>query len=171
MGRIRQEDRRDLVLGFVTLMTMMGAHALVETARDTLFLSRLDAEQLPWAYLCIAGLSLATVRANTWMLERTRDKRRLLAASLVVGGLVHAGFYLLLGGAREGMLFAFYVWTGHLASILVVQFWLLLDDVVTVTEAKRLFGPIAAGGVVEVDTTTDTLAHAIAGHKRSACRA
>lgn len=136
------------MLGFVTLMTMMSAHALVETARDTLFLTNLDAEQLPWAYLCIAALSFVTVRANVWALGRTRDKRRLLTGSLLVGGAVHAAFYVLLGGAREPLLFAFYVWTGHLASILVVQFWLLLDDVVTVTEAKRLFGPIAAGGVV-----------------------
>ncbi|MEM1415209.1 MAG: HEAT repeat domain-containing protein [Myxococcota bacterium] len=148
MARIRPEDRRDLVLGFVTLMTMMAAHALVETARDTLFLTNLDAEKLPWAYLSIAALSLVTVKANQMVLARTRDKRTLLAISLAFGGVGHAVFFQLLGGAREPLLFAFYVWTGHLATILVVQFWLLLDDVVTVTEAKRIFGPVAAGGVV-----------------------
>ncbi|MBC7173475.1 MAG: hypothetical protein H5U40_13630, partial [Polyangiaceae bacterium] len=33
------------------------------------------------------------------------------------------------------------------ATVVTVQFWLLLHDAVTVTQAKRVYGPIAAGGV------------------------
>jgi AAA family ATP:ADP antiporter len=43
--------------------------------------------------------------------------------------------------------FGFYVWTGLLITVVLIEFWLLLDDAVTVTQAKRIFPAIAAGGV------------------------
>ncbi len=144
---LRSEDRRNLIIGFLTLMMVMVAHALGETARDSLFLAGLSAERLPWAYLTIAGLALVVVRANQWMLERVRDKRRLLAKTMVFAALVDVGFWVWLEGSPQGRAFALYVWTGLFATITVVQVWLLLDDVVHVGQAKRIFGPIAAGGV------------------------
>ena len=93
MGLIRREDRRNLVIGFTTLMMVMGAHALGETARDTLFLSGLSAESLPWAYLAIAGLALIVVRVNQWALNHVRDKRRLLSATMLASGVIDIGFW------------------------------------------------------------------------------
>lgn len=126
---------------------MMAAHALTETARDALFLSGLDADQLPYAYLAIAGLAALVVRVNQKMLARSQDKRLLLAGSLGFAAVVDValGIAEIQGPAA---LFGLYVWTGLVATVVVVQFWLLLDDVVTVTQAKRIFGPVAAGGVV-----------------------
>ena len=147
MGLIRREDRRNLVIGFTTLMMVMGAHALGETARDTLFLSGLSAESLPWAYLAIAGLALIVVRVNQWALNHVRDKRRLLSATMLASGVIDIGFWFWLRGDPQGRAFTLYVWTGLFATITVVQVWLLLDDVVNVAQAKRIFGPIAAGGV------------------------
>lgn len=144
---LRSEDRRNLVIGFLTLMMVMVAHALGETARDSLFLAGLSAESLPWAYLTIAGLALVVVRANQWMLDRVRDKRKLLTKTMVLAALVDVGFWVWLEGSPQGRAFALYVWTGLFATITVVQVWLLLDDVVHVGQAKRIFGPIAAGGV------------------------
>ncbi len=150
-----REDRRNFGIGFATLAAMMAAHALTETARDALFLSRLDASLLPWAYLAIAGLALGVVRLNQRMLAKSSDKRVLLAGSLVVAAGVAALFGYLLGGRVDGtrsqisteVLFGLYIWSGLVATVVVVQFWLLLDDAVTVTQAKRIFGPVAAGGV------------------------
>ena len=44
---VRREDRRNLLVGFVGLMTIMTAHSVMETARDTLFLTNLPATELP----------------------------------------------------------------------------------------------------------------------------
>ena len=148
MGGVRAEDRRNLAIGFFSLFALMAAHALSETARDALFLSRLDAAQLPWAYLAIAGLALVVVRFNQVLLSKAADKRKLLGGSLFFAAVVDVGWGLAPLDARPGLLFALYVWTGLVATVVVVQFWLLLDDVVTVTQAKRIFGPVAAGGVV-----------------------
>lgn len=144
---LRSDDRRNLIIGFLTLMMVMVAHALGETARDSLFLAGLSAEQLPWAYLTIAGLALVVVRGNQWMLDRVRDKRKLLTKTMIIAAIVDAVFWVWLEGDPQSRAFALYVWIGLFATVTVVQVWLLLDDVVDVAQAKRIFGPIAAGGV------------------------
>lgn len=48
---IRTEDRRATRVAFLTLFGLLAGHAMLETARDALFLAKLPASQLPWAYL------------------------------------------------------------------------------------------------------------------------
>ncbi|MEM7436047.1 MAG: HEAT repeat domain-containing protein [Myxococcota bacterium] len=145
---IREEDRHDLTFGFLGLLALMAAHATLETARDALFLAGLPATDLPWAYLAIAALAIVALRAQQRLLDVVGNRHRLLAASLIGGALVTLGFWFSIRAFGPWSLLAFYVWTGLLATVLVVQFWLLLDESVTVTRAKRIFPLIAAGGVV-----------------------
>ncbi|MEM1030047.1 MAG: MFS transporter [Myxococcota bacterium] len=139
-------DRRDTGVGFVTLVALLGAHSMLETARDALFLDRLPVEWLPLAYLAIAGVALAVGRANQWAVLRY-PRRRLLSLSLAVGGVVTAGFYTITGDHAPWALGALYVWSGLTTTVVVVQFWLQLGDVLDVGQAKRLFSIIGAGGV------------------------
>lgn len=144
---VRREDRRHLAVGFVGLMAIMTAHSVMETARDTLFLSSLPATALPGAYLAIALLAIAELTVHRRMSPYVRDRRALLAASLVFGALVTLGFWALLEDLGAWAPFGFYVWTGLLITVVLIEFWLLLGDAVTVTQAKRIFPAIAAGGV------------------------
>jgi ATP:ADP antiporter, AAA family len=144
---LRPEDRRDTAVGFGTLVALLAAHSMLETARDALFLEKLPPEYLPLAYIAIAVLALVVSRANQAALSRF-SRRRLLSASLFVGGLVTALFWQLTAAPTPWMLGALYVWTGLLATVVVVQFWLQLGDVLDVEQAKRLFSLIAAGGLV-----------------------
>jgi len=144
---IRREDRRNLLFGFVGLMTIMTAHAIMETARDTLFLTNLPATDLPRAYLAIALLAIVELKLHERVLRHVRDRRILLAASLLFGSLVTLGFWALLDQLGPWAPFGFYVWTGLLITVVLIEFWLLLGDAVTVTQAKRIFPAIAAGGV------------------------
>jgi HEAT repeat protein len=144
---IRREDRRNLAVGFVGLLAIMTAHSVMETARDTLFLTSLPATYLPRAYLAIALLAILELKVHERVLRHVHDRRRLLAASLVFGSLVTFGFWALLDEMGRWALFGFYVWTGLLITVVLIEFWLLLDDAVTVTQAKRIFPIIAAGGV------------------------
>ena len=144
---IRREDRRNLAVGFVGLLAIMMAHSVMETARDTLFLTSLPATYLPRAYLAIALLAVLELKVHERVLRHVRDRRTLLAASLVFGSLVTLGFWALLDEMGAWAPFGFYVWTGLLITVVLIEFWLLLDDAVTVTQAKRIFPVIAAGGV------------------------
>jgi AAA family ATP:ADP antiporter len=144
---IRREDRRNLAVGFVGLLAITMAHSVMETARDTLFLTSLPATHLPRAYLAIALLAILELKVHGRVLRHVRDRRTLLAASLVFGSLVTLGFWALLDEMGAWAPFGFYVWTGLLITVVLIEFWLLLDDAVTVTQAKRIFPAIAAGGV------------------------
>ena len=144
---IRREDRRNLVVGFVGLLAIMSAHSVMETARDTLFLTSLPATHLPRAYLAIALLAILELRIHERVLRRVRDRRKLLSASLVFGSFITLSFWAFLEEMGAWAPFGFYVWTGLLITVVLIEFWLLLDDAVTVTQAKRIFPAIAAGGV------------------------
>ena len=71
----RREDRRNLIVGFVGLMAIMTAHSVMETARDTLFLTSLPATDLPRAYLAIALLAILELKVHERVLPHVRDRR------------------------------------------------------------------------------------------------
>lgn len=134
-------------MAFATLVGIVTAHAMLETARDALFLEALPARHLPLAYLAIAAFALILGELNQRLAARV-PRRKLLAATLVCGGLITAGFWRWTAARHPWVLGALYVWSGLLATVVVVQFWLLLGDVLDVSRAKRLFPLIGAGGLV-----------------------
>jgi AAA family ATP:ADP antiporter len=144
---VRPEDRRDTGVAFFTLAAILTGHSMLETARDAMFLEKLPPEQLPIAYIAIALFALLVTKLNTGAAQRF-SRRKLLSISLMIGGAVTALFYQLTASTDALMLGALYVWTGVLATAVVVQFWLQLGDVLDVTQAKRVFSIIAAGGLV-----------------------
>ncbi len=148
---LRPEDYRDTIVAFCTLLGVLAGHAMLETARDALFLASLPASQLPWAYIAIAVVALVVTRFNQRAMARF-SRRRALPVTLVAGALVTAGLWAVLESNEPWALFALYVWTGLLTTVVVVQFWLHLGDVLNVSQAKRAFALIGAGGLVGAAT-------------------
>lgn len=144
---LRSTEARGAWKAFGTLAGMMLAHAMLETARDALFLSKVSADRLPWAYLAIALLAVAATRANRWLLARV-TLRNALTVSLALGALVTLGFFFARKLDPLVLSFALYVWTGLFATVAVVQFWLLQAAALDVNQAKRSFAFIGAGGLV-----------------------
>ena len=143
LPNLRKEDRRIVGVAFLILLFLMMSHALLETARDALFLGEL----LPWAYLAIAVLAVIELRFINKLLVRTKDRRRLLSVSMAITSVITLGFWFWIRSHTSSGVLSFYVWTGLLVTVILVQLWLLVGDSVTVTQAKRVFAPIAAGGV------------------------
>ena len=129
------------------MLLVMMSHAMLETARDALFLEQLPARRLPWAYLAIAVLAVLELRAINKLLEWVTDRRRLLSVSMAAASAITFAFWAWLQNGTPIGVMSFYVWTGLLVTVVLVQLWLLIGDSVTVTQAKRVFAPIAAGGV------------------------
>lgn len=144
---LRPDDRRNTIVAFASLFLVMVGHAVLETARDALFLAKLPAAHLPWAYLAIAAAAVLLTGANRQCSELVRP-RSLLTSSLVVAAVATAGMWALVGNGGDAVLYAFYIWTGVVATVVVVQFWLLLSDVFTVTQAKRVYALVGAGGTM-----------------------
>jgi AAA family ATP:ADP antiporter len=128
----------------IVLFLIMVAHALLETARDALFLTRLGADKLGWAYVAIAVTALAAVTAvRKW--NRSHDAYRMLVVFLIFG-VVGTAVLAVVMVQSPWASFVLYVWTGLVASLVVPTFWLVLDNELRVTEAKRVVAWVAAGG-------------------------
>src|SRR5262245_9470253 len=113
---VRPGERRIVWLGFVTLLTIVAAHTVLETARDALFLADLPASRLPWAYLGIAVIAYIAAPLAARLLG-TRSARRALAGMLLVGALGTAVLWEVVATSLPASLMALYIWTGVLASV------------------------------------------------------
>ncbi len=126
------------------LFLLVGAHGLLETARDSLFLVEQPVTRLPWLYLAVTAgvLVLTPVQRRLWS-GRVHVALSLTLAAAATVTLVFWAF-----AAARSTVLGFYVWTALFSSLVFVQFWLTADEAFSVEEAKRAFGFIAAGGLV-----------------------
>ncbi len=144
---MRKGERRDVWAAFLTLFALIASHSLLETARDALFLAKIPSTNLPWVFLAIAGLSLGSVKLNA-RATRGMTPQRALCSVTITASVITLGFFVL---ARElGLwgLYALYVWSGLLATLVLAHFWDLVGARFTITQAKRLYGFIGAGSVL-----------------------
>jgi len=126
------------------LFLLVGAHGLLETARDSLFLVEQPITRLPWLYLAVTAgvLVLTPVQRRLW----SGRAHVALSLTLAAAAAVTLVFWAL--AAARSTVLGFYVWTALFSSLVFVQFWLTADEAFSVDEAKRAFGFIAAGGLV-----------------------
>lgn len=115
------------------------------SATSALFLSRYDADKLPYVYVIAAVVTSLFGLGYSWLGDRVKF-RRLLSANL---GFTLAMFLLLRGlleltDAPWPTLVAA-VWTELLWALVHLEFWGLAGRLLDVRQAKRLFGLIGAG--------------------------
>jgi ATP:ADP antiporter, AAA family len=139
--------RRHAIAAGLTLFVIMAGHTVLETARDSLFLARMPIERLPWAYVLISVAALVAAEFDRH-LRRRIPPRRLLSLTLLGGALGCVGFSEPFRQHATWAPHAFYVWVALIATLAITQFWLLLSELFTVAEAKRLYSLIAAGGML-----------------------
>jgi AAA family ATP:ADP antiporter len=147
LALVRAGERRNALGAFLTLFGLMTGHALLETARDALFLAHLPPSKLPWVYLAIAAVALALTgsRADD---GRVRTRRAELSIWLVGSALVTLLLWTMAVPHRIWAFYALYIWTGVFATLIVIGFWSLASEYFTVTQAKRLFALIGTGSVL-----------------------
>ncbi|HEY3254308.1 MAG TPA: HEAT repeat domain-containing protein, partial [Polyangiaceae bacterium] len=103
--------------------------------------------RLPWVFLAIAVLSVGLVKLNALATSRLSSRRALSLVTLIAA-LITLGFFAL--GQQLGAwgLYALYVWSGLLATLILAHFWDLVAERFSITQAKRLYGFIGAGSVL-----------------------
>jgi AAA family ATP:ADP antiporter len=142
---VRPGEGRLVFEGAASLFGLIAAHTLLETARDALFLGRLPPSRLTFVYALLAVLAVGVARSNARFV-RAFGRRNALIFTLFAAAHGTVMLYLVPGGPVT--YFILYVWSGLLGSVLVVQFWMFVGQRFTVAQGKRLFGPLAAGGVL-----------------------
>lgn len=142
---IRPGEGRIAFLSGAVLALIIAAHTVVETARDALFLSKLPPERLTFVYALLAVLSLVAGAGSTTLASRF-GRRAALVFSLLA--CAYGAVLLYLRPITDTSVFVLYLGSGVVGTVLPLQFWMMAGQLFSVSQGKRLFGPIASGGVL-----------------------
>jgi len=137
------DERRVQWIAASTLGCVMAGHVLLETACDALFLANVDVERLPFVTIAVAFLALGVSRGSGH-----RSNRSVLVALQAVAAVGTLGFWSLVAASLEWSYYALFLWSGIITSLIAVRFWLVLGELMTIGQGKRLFAAIAMGGSV-----------------------
>ncbi len=127
-----------------------GVLTLGTTVSDTLFLSELPASAIPYLLILPAIAIIPVILLYNRIAARFTLTQVILGSNaLLLGGMVL--FRILLVAPRNAgksfpVLAALYLFVEVSYTLAILQFWSLAGQVFNSREAKRLFGPIAAGG-------------------------
>ncbi|MEZ4399223.1 MAG: hypothetical protein R3B06_04345 [Kofleriaceae bacterium] len=146
----------------VTFCAILMSYYLLRPVRDALVLDG-DPAFIPWLFTA-TFVAMAALAPPWGALVARQPRGRLVAwvhrsfavQLLVFAALVHADYRPLVVGK------VFYVWVSVMNLFGVSVFWSLCADLVRPAAARRLFGPIAAGGTLGAlagPALTRTLAH------------
>ncbi len=127
------------------LLIIITAHTVLETARDALLLVGPGPRALGLVYIAIAVCTLPAAAVSARASQRFGVRTSLRGSLLIAGGAAAALFALPAGRATSIVV---YVASGVIASVVVPLFWMFVGAVLTVSQGRRLFGVIAAAGVV-----------------------
>ncbi|MEP6863602.1 MAG: MFS transporter [Deltaproteobacteria bacterium] len=136
-----------VVSAAATFGALMASYSAFKPVRDTLVLDG-DPDRIPWLFTAtfIAMLVLSPI----WGALVKRGPRRVVPISFHVFALCAFGFAIANHAQWSpiGIGRVFYVWASVFNLFVVSVFWSLLSDLLGSATAKRLYGPIAAGGTI-----------------------
>ncbi|MBA3458283.1 MAG: MFS transporter [Deltaproteobacteria bacterium] len=148
MTRPRTSEISIALWGGVTFAALLASFTMFRPVRDALVLDG-NPDDIPWLFT--ATFAAALVASPLWsrILSR-RPKRRVVPIAFHVFALCLAVFASLVATAVEPVIVGrvFYVWSSVFNIFVVSVFWSLLTDLLGPSTARRLYGPIAAGGTI-----------------------
>jgi ATP:ADP antiporter, AAA family len=136
------------LLLFSCLFLIISSAVIGKIARDSLFLARFRAVQLPYADIA-SGVLVGFVVTSYLRIGRHVSLRGLLVGSQLFFAANCILFWALAHYYHPlWLLPVFYVWVGMFAVLAPTQVWTLANYLLTTREAKRVFGFVAAGGIL-----------------------
>ena len=143
---IRQGEFKATVLLSANYYILLLTYYFLKPARNSLFLSELGAEQLPYVFILIA-IIVVPITSLYSKLSRTLKLNQLINYTLII--LILCLFVLrwLMTQSHDWVPYIFYIWVSIYGALTTAQFWLLANAVYTATQAKRLFPLIGLAGI------------------------
>lgn len=142
---VRRGERWVVLSSSLQLAGIIAAHVCLETARDALFLAQLEPGQLAFVYIGLA-LVVAGIGRIESVVERTLGRANALVLTLMVTAAGTTLFFV--ADRSAAVTFSLYLWVGLTSTLLLLQFWLFAGTRFSVAQGRRLYGLIAAGGVL-----------------------
>jgi ATP:ADP antiporter, AAA family len=143
---VRDGEGRVALLGFASvLLLIITGHTVLEAARDALLLTGPGPRALGIVYIAIAVCAWPAASLAALAAERF-GARLSLGGTLAIAAVLAIALFVVPASTASAM--AVYVVSGLVGSIVVPQFWTLVGKALTVAQSRRLFGLIAAAGVL-----------------------
>ncbi|MBN1221819.1 MAG: hypothetical protein JXB23_01130 [Candidatus Aminicenantes bacterium] len=144
---IKPKEEFIALLLFSYFFLITASFTIIKSLRNAQYLRTYDAIDLPKAYL-LTAVFMAFVVAVHIKLEIKLSRTLLIITScifFVISGAVFAFLFL-----RPWMwvALAFFIWANVFITVLMTQFWIVVNDVFNPREAKRLIGFIGSGGIL-----------------------
>lgn len=143
-------SRADLaiaVCGALTFGALLASFMAFRPVRDALVLDG-SPDQIPWLFTTtFVAVSLVT---PLWAAVVAKRPRHVVPLALHAFAVCAVGFFFVIR-AHVAPVFVgrvFYVWSAIFNLFAVSVFWSMLADLLGPATARRLYGPIAAGGTV-----------------------
>jgi AAA family ATP:ADP antiporter len=134
--------------GALTFAALLASFTAFRPVRDALVLDG-SPDDIPWLFT--ATFASALIASPLWsrLLSR-REKRRVVPITFHLFAVCLVIFATLVQLAARPLLVGrvFYVWSSVYNIFVVSVFWSLLTDLLGPSTARRLYGPIAAGGTL-----------------------
>jgi ATP/ADP translocase len=147
--RLLNLRRGDLVRGlplFIYHFLIISCLVVGQVVRDTLFLDRFQASQLPYVDMAIAAIMLLVVAGYTYS-RRFASLRALQTGSLLAFAGIAGLFWWTTWTYHWTWLYpALYIWVGIFGVLAPTQMWILIVHLLS-TRDRRLLGMVASGGI------------------------
>jgi AAA family ATP:ADP antiporter len=131
-----------------TFAALLASYTAFRPVRDALVLDG-DPEKLPWVFF--ATFVAISVASPAWSaLLARRPARSFVAIAFHAFAACAVAFFVLVESGIAPIVVGrvFYVWSAVFNLFVVSVFWSLLADLLGPGYARRLYGPIAAGGTI-----------------------
>ena len=145
--KLERGEELPVLLLFLYLTTALAAFVIAKSVRDSLFLERFSARNLPYAYIGVALVIGLVISVYVRFASRVRQTT-LISATL---GTFILNVLLLWWGMRAEwapIAGIFYIWTNIFGIIITVQVWTVAGNILDTRQARRLFPLIATGGIL-----------------------
>jgi len=135
------------LLMFFYYYLLLVTYYFLKPARDSLFLVKLGASQLPIVFMLIAVIVVPVVTLYSQASRNLKLNHLINVTTLI---LVANLFVLrwLLQFSHGSVFYTFYIWVSIYGAISTSQFWLFANAVFDATQAKRLFVLFSLGGII-----------------------
>ena len=144
---LRTGESRFALFLFSYYFLILASYGVGKLARDSLFLDRFRADQLPYVYLANAVLVSIVIAVYLRIARRVRLEPLLIGCLLVFVAMALISWWGLFLFRWDWLFPALYIWVGIFGGLAIAQVWTLANFMLTTREAKRIFGLVGSGGI------------------------
>ncbi len=130
------------------IFCLICALLLVKPTSNSLFLSILGIDSLPFAYITVSAIALIISLFYNKHIDIVAPKKLFIISSLVSAMLLVAIAYCLYYNFfQDTVVFAFYLFVSVFGILSASQFWILFNQIFNARQARKYFGVIGSGAI------------------------